>query len=213
MFHLGQGQVEAAVVGRQAGEAARRDGDAVVAAFARDELLLLGPADGVVVEPDELDDRVIGLGPGIGEEDAIEALRRHLHEALPEIDHARMRLVRKGMVVGQAAHLRGRRGDETGFAEADRDAPKARHALDVLLAGIVVDVDALAALDDERADLLVFAGIGDGMEQVGDVAGLGGIRKQGHGRSGTRARGGPLGVITVNRASGPCRKHARSEAR
>ncbi len=96
------------------------------------------------------------------------------------------------MIVGQAAHLGGRRGDEAGFAEAHGDAPKARHGLDIFLAVVVVDVDAIAALDDERPGLLVFAGIGIGMEQVGDVAGLGGVRKQGHGRSGTRTRGGLL---------------------
>ena len=68
------------------------------------------------------------------------------------------------MVDGQTAQLGGCRGDEAGFAETDRDAPEPRHGLDIFLAAVVVDVDALAALDDERARPLVLAGIGVGVE-------------------------------------------------
>ena len=67
-----QRQVEAAMIGRQAGQAAARDGDPVISACTRDELLLLRPPDRIVVEPHELDDAVVGLRPRIGEEDAVQ---------------------------------------------------------------------------------------------------------------------------------------------
>jgi hypothetical protein len=65
----------------------------------------------------------------------------------------------------------GRRLDQPLLAEADRDAPQAGEALDIFLALIVVDMDALPALDHHRADRLVPARIGGGMEVIGDVAG------------------------------------------
>src|SRR3546814_5849519 len=57
------------------------------------------------------------------------------------------------MVVGKLAHLARRRLDQTLLAEAERGAPQAGEAFDVFLAGVVVDVDALAAGHDGRADL------------------------------------------------------------
>ena len=75
------------------------------------------------------------------------------------------------MVVGQLGHLLRGRLDEPRLAEADRDAPEAGEALDVWLALIVEDIDALAALDHHRPDLLVPAGVGGGVEIIGDVAG------------------------------------------
>ena len=73
------------------------------------------------------------------------------------------------VVVGQLAHLLVGGAREALLAEADGDAPEAGEPLDIFLPLVVVDVDALAALDDHRADLLVADGIGDGVEVIGDI--------------------------------------------
>ena len=162
VLHLRQRQVEAAVVGGQAREAAGRDRDAVVAVLPRDELLLLGPADRVVVEPHELDDCVVGFRARIGEEHAVEPRRRHLHQPLGEVDGGLGGLAREGVVIGQAAHLPGGRSDEARLAEPDRDAPQPRHGLDIFLAGVVVDVDPAAPRHHDGPGPLVLAGVGGG---------------------------------------------------
>ena len=87
-----------------------------------------------------------------------------------------MRFVVKAVVIGQLLHLARRCAHQAVLAEADGDAPKAREAFDILLALVVIDIDALAALDDRRADLLMATGIGRRVEIIGDVAGGGGIR-------------------------------------
>src|SRR3546814_3962532 len=50
------------------GQAGGGDGDAVIALDAADDLLLLRPAQRVVVVPHHLDRGVVGLGAGVGEE-------------------------------------------------------------------------------------------------------------------------------------------------
>ena len=61
-------QVEAVGgIGERAGQVAGGDGDAVIGALPRDDLLLLGQAARVVVVPDQLDRGVDRLGAGIDE--------------------------------------------------------------------------------------------------------------------------------------------------
>ena len=57
----GKRQVEALLVDLEPGQAAGGQRDAVIAALAGDELLLLGTAERIVVVPDELDDGVVGF--------------------------------------------------------------------------------------------------------------------------------------------------------
>ena len=166
--------------GRQARQAARGDGDAVIGALAGDDLLLLRPAERVVEIPDQLDREIVGLGAGRGEMRLGQLARRHLHQPLGERRRRRMRLVRERMIEGQLLHLRRRRGGQTRLAEADRDAPQAGEALDIFLALVVEDVDAAPALDHHRPDLLVPARVGGGMEVIGDVARGERIGKRGH---------------------------------
>jgi hypothetical protein len=81
----------------------------------------------------------------------------------------------EGVVEGQLLHLLvGHRGQPL-VAEAQRRRPQARHALDVLLAVVVHDVDAAAAHDGQRAGLLVLLEVGVGMQVVRDVAGRVGV--------------------------------------
>ena len=58
------------------------------------------------------------------------------------------------------------------IAEAEADAPQAGHRFDETVAVHVLDIDAVALVDDERADLRMPPGIGVGVQHVRDVARL-----------------------------------------
>ncbi len=64
----GDRQIEIALVCGKAGQACRGDGDAVIGFHPRNDLLLLRPAERVVVVPDQLHRRVVRLRAGVGEE-------------------------------------------------------------------------------------------------------------------------------------------------
>ena len=59
--YVGDRQIEIAVVVRQSGEACASDGYAVVRLAAADNLLLRRTSEGIVVIPDQFDDRVVGF--------------------------------------------------------------------------------------------------------------------------------------------------------
>ena len=81
-----------------------------------------------------------------------------------------VRLAAEDVGEGELAHgLRGRL-DEFLVAVAERRAPQAGQALDVALALVVIEIDALAAIEDERPDLAVSGEIGVGMDHRLDVA-------------------------------------------
>src|SRR5262249_39806224 len=71
--------------------------------------------------------------------------------------------------VGQLLHLPRRGLDEPLLAEAERGAPEPGETLDIVLAVLVGDVDAVPGGDDERAVLLVRPEIGLRVEQGRDV--------------------------------------------
>jgi hypothetical protein len=85
--HAVQRQIEVAVVGHQSAQAGRGDGHAVVRALARDDLLLARLADGVVVVPDQLDGRVVGLGARVREEHLGHGHRCEREQLLGQRDH------------------------------------------------------------------------------------------------------------------------------
>ena len=76
------------------------------------------------------------------------------------------------MIVGQFVELLGGRLDHLLVAEAEPRAPQAGHAFDVAAPVAVIDIDALAALDDHRAGLLELVDGRVGMQDRLDVAGL-----------------------------------------
>ena len=158
-------QVEPRVVRRHAGYARRRRGDAVIAALATDDLLLGRAADGVVVEPDQLDRGVDRLGARVGEEGPRHRHRRQRLQAFGELDLGFVAPAVEPVIEGERAHLAVRRLGEALVAEAERDAPEPRHPLDIFLAGLVPDIDAVAARHDQRAFLLVLQRVGIGVEQ------------------------------------------------
>ncbi len=154
----------------------------MIALDAADDLLLLRPAERVVVVPDELDDGVVRLRPGIREEHMIQPLRRDRGQALGEVDGRSVALVREGVIEGQLAHLVGRRLHQPLLSESEGSAPEARHALDVLSPLAVGHVDAFALLDHQGAVGLVLDPVGVGVEDVGDVPHRQGIRPIAHRR-------------------------------
>ena len=84
---------------------------------------------------------------------------------------------------GEPRHLLARGLDQLGVAVAEPGAPQPGEALDVALAGGVVDVDALAALQHQRPGAAVRQEVGGGVQQGFDVAG-GKIRERAHGVTG-----------------------------
>ncbi len=77
------------------------------------------------------------------------------------------------VVVGQLGELLTRRLDQLGVAEAQPAAPEARQPLDVFAPLVVIDMDTLAGFDQMRPDPAVGDGVGVGMQQGLDIAGLG----------------------------------------
>ena len=148
-------QVEVTVVGRQAGEAGGRDGDAVIRALAGDDLLLFRPAERVIVVPDQLDRRVVRFRSGVGEQHLRHRRRSEADQPLGELDRRRRRLAAEGMIEGQFRHGAPARLRQSRFAEAESRAPQSSEPFDVLFAVLIVDVDALSPGDHQRSGFLV----------------------------------------------------------
>ncbi len=108
-----------------------------------------GRPDGVVVIPDELDLRVVGIGAGVAEEHAGRRERRHSHELVGQQDRRLMALAGKEMRKRQLLDLLVGRPRELVVAVTERRAPQPRHRFDVLLAMVVPDVHAFTARQHE----------------------------------------------------------------
>ena len=78
------------------------------------------------------------------------------------------------MVGGELAHLRERGLDQALVVEPEGGAPQARHALDVLVAFQILDVDPVPFVEDQRTFLLVADEVGHPVHERRDVAGHGG---------------------------------------
>ena len=163
------------MVRRQAGQAGRGDGDAVIGAAAGDNLLLLRLAHCVPVVPDQLHGRVVGLGARVREQDLGHRHRRHIQQDLRQLHARHVRLVGELVIEGQGPQGLGSRLDQAVVVEAQGSAPQAGQPFDILLAVVVPDVDALAAPDHQRAFLQMELQVGVGMDHGGDIAGCRGI--------------------------------------
>src|SRR5690606_17271013 len=83
-----------------------------------------------------------------------------------------MRAIGERMVERQLFHLpRGCFG-QARLGKTDTDAPKSRHRLNVALARYILDVNAVAALDDKRTFPLEADSLDIGMVVITDIAGL-----------------------------------------
>ena len=172
-------QVEVGVEHGETRQAGRGDGGAVVGSLARDDLLLLRAPERVVVVPGDLDLRVVGLRARVGEEHLGGRGRGHGLDLLGQRDGRLVAAAAEQVREGEALHLLARGLDQLGVAVAEPRAPQAREALDVALAGGVVDVDALAALQHQRTQAAVRQEVGGRVQQRFHVAG-GEIRERTH---------------------------------
>jgi hypothetical protein len=178
----GQRHVEAAMVGRQPGEARGRQRDAVIALHPPDQLLLRCPAERVVEIPDHLDGRVVRLGARIREEHLAHRHRRAGDQHFRELDHRLVRFRRERVIERQRPHLPDRRLDQPLVGKAEGGAPESGERVDVFAAGIVPDMAALAPADDERPRFQMRAEVGIGMQGNRDIArGVGVGAGRGHG--------------------------------
>ena len=130
VLHQCEGQVEAAVVVRQPGQACRHRGGTVVPALACNDLLLLGLADDVVVVPNQLDLGLVGVRTREAKKDALHASACERDQLLGQQDGLRVRGTREDVVIGQLACLLSYGVDDGLSAIAHIHAVHARHAVD-----------------------------------------------------------------------------------
>ena len=172
-------QVEVGVEHGEARQAGSGDGGAVIGVLARDDLLLLRAPHRVVVVPGDLDLGVVGLRAGVGEEHLGGGCGRQGLELLGERNGRLVAAAAEQVREGEARHLLACGLDELRVAVAEPRAPQPGQALDVSLAGVVVDVDAFAALQYQRPRAAVGQEVGGGMQQGFHVT-RGEIRERAH---------------------------------
>ncbi len=152
------------MVVRQAGQAARSDGNAVIRTSTGEEFFLLRTSERVVHVPHHFDHGIICFRAGTGEEHASQWLGGHLDYLLGETDGRLMRLVAERMIVRQFGHLLCRNLNQTRLIEADSYRPETCKAFDIFLASVIIDIDALAVIDNHWPLALMRAGVGIRMQ-------------------------------------------------
>jgi hypothetical protein len=165
--HLRQRQVELLVEQLQPRQRAGHQPRAVIAAPARDDLLLLGPAEDVVVVPDQLDVGLVGVRPAEAEIDLRHPRRRPFEDHVRERDRGFGAVADIGVVIGQLARLRGDGVGDLGAAIADIHAIEPGEGVEQAAAVTVLDIDALAAGDHARGRLAarMLGEMGGGVEE------------------------------------------------
>ena len=174
------GQVEIVVNGRQPRQAAGGDGNSVIGPVAGDDLLFLRSPEGVVVVPDQLDRQIVGFRARIGEQHLRHRHRGDGDQLRRQLDGYVGGLVGKAVVVGEPFQGLGGGFDQAFLGKAQRRTPQPGQAFDIGLAAVVLDADAVAAGNDQRALILVFLEIGVAVHMIGNVAAGGGISSVGH---------------------------------
>ena len=148
VLHQCEGQVKAAVVVRQPGQACRHRGGTVVPALARNDLFLLGLADDVVVVPNQFDLRLVGVRTREAKEDAFHASTCECNQLLGQQDGLRVRGAREDVVVGQLARLLSNGVDDGLSSIAHIHTIHAGHAVDDCASVGVGDANARCTLHD-----------------------------------------------------------------
>ena len=174
----------------QPGQPGRSHGDAVITTPAGDDLLLLGPAQDVVVVPDQLDLGVVGVGTAVAEEHLRHRDRGRLDQSLGQRASTRRWPSKRTSGSRQAGFLR---PDGVGHLEvpvADVHAPQAGHGVEVGLPLTVGQTATLAFDDDQRARRFMVANRSERVEGEPQVEVLQGLCAWGRYRwawaSGTR---------------------------
>ena len=141
--HLAQRQVELLVEQLQPGQRARHQARAVIAAPARDDLLLLGPAEDVVVVPDQLDVGLVRVRAREAEIDLGHVLGRAVEDHLGQRDRRLGAVADIGVVIGQLVRLLGDRLGDLLTAVADIHAVEAGEGVEQPVAVAVLDMAAV----------------------------------------------------------------------
>ena len=181
---------EGAAVRHHAADRHAAEADAVIAALAADQARPRSLSDGALIGQRDLQRGVDRLGAGIGEEDAVEPLRRDLGEPLGEIERQRMAHVERGREV-EVRQLPLDGGGDLAAAMAGIDAPEAGRAVDHLAAVDGGVVHALGGSEQPRR----FLELPVGRERHPERIGLQGVRllMKGHGVAPVLAAQGTTG--------------------
>ena len=166
-----QRQVPGAVVDRDAGEAGGGAGQPVIAAEARDDLLLRRLSPKVVVVADQLDVGVVGIRARAAEKDpgkvaGASMIAEQREDAIGETDDRLARGRAEDVVIVEVLDRLLRRFGDLGPAITDVDAPETGAAVDQLAPLVVLDAHTPAALDDQRPVAHVGGDRGERMEQA-----------------------------------------------
>ena len=167
-----------AAVRHHAADRHTAEADAVIAALAADQARPRSLSDGALIGERDLQRGIDGLRTRIGEEDAVEPLRRDLGEPLGEIERQRMAHVERGREV-EVRQLPFDGGGDLAAAMAGIDAPEAGRAVDHLAAVDGGVVHALGGSEQPRC----FLELPVGREWHPERIGLQGVRllMKGHG--------------------------------
>ncbi|MNL37717.1 hypothetical protein D3C87_1598770 [compost metagenome] len=138
----------------------------MIGASTRDYFLLLRATDGIVVVPDQLDSRVIGLRPGIGEEYFRHGRGRQRDQFFREADSRFIGFVSKRMIERQRAHLTVSCIRQPGLAKTEGSTKQPTERFQITFSGVVVDVYALTPSDHHGADPFVQAQVRVWMQRV-----------------------------------------------
>ena len=143
----------------------------MIAAEARDDLLLRRSPAQVVVVADQLDVGVVGIRARAAEKDPGEVagaslLAEQREDAIGEADDRLARGRAEDVVIVEVLDRLLRRFGDLGPAVADVDAPETGAAVDQLAPLVVLDAHTPAALDDQRPVAHVCGDRGERMEQA-----------------------------------------------
>ena len=141
-------QIKRVVEGGKARQAAGHDPGAVIAAPARDDLFLLRQAADVVVVPDQLDVGFVGIRSGHAVIDALHAFGGTFDDALRQTNDWLVPVPDIGVVIGQFLGLRIDRIGNFSPAITNIHTVKTGEGIEAFAAFGVMDVNALAAVDD-----------------------------------------------------------------
>ena len=168
-----------AAVRHHAADRHAAEADAVIAALAADQARPRALSDGALIGQRDLQRGIDRFRAGIGEEDAVEPLRRDLGEPLGEIERQRMAHVERGREV-EVRQLPLDGGGDLAAAVAGIDAPEAGRTVDHLAAVDGGVVHALGGSEQPRRLLELPVG----RERHPERIGLQGVRllMKGHGR-------------------------------
>ena len=148
MQHALDRQIEVLMEGGQPGERTGGNAGAVIAALARDDLLLLRPASDIVVVAHQLDLGLVGIAAGESVVDLVEAVAGELGDTLGERDQRLVGVADIGVVVGEFLGLGVDGLGDLGTPVADVDAVEPGKGVDHLTPVAVNDGDPLATGDD-----------------------------------------------------------------